>query len=53
MIALSPLHDQDLAALVMMLEQVATIGTFAALRARRLLREQPDAAPSGRHPLAV
>ena len=52
-LALSPLQDQDLAALVMMLEQLATVGTLAVLVARRELR-RPAPAPVGeRHPLAV
>jgi cytochrome c oxidase assembly factor CtaG len=51
-LGLSPVGDQDLAALVMMLEQLATLGTFAFLSARQQLAaadlEQPQ-----RHPLAA
>jgi len=50
---LSPVRDQDLAALVMMAEQFGTIGTFALLTARRrLLAPTGDAVPT-RHPLAA
>ena len=49
---LTPIGDQDLAGLLMMLEQLATVGTFAVLCARRQLAgsmvEQAE-----RHPLAV
>jgi cytochrome c oxidase assembly factor CtaG len=51
-LGLSPVGDQNLAALVMMLEQLATVGTVTVLSARRQLRgavvEQPQ-----RHPLAA
>lgn len=49
---LTPVGDQGLAALVMMLEQLATLGTFAILSARRQLLA-PAAEPRQRHPLAV
>jgi len=52
LLELSPLRDQNLAALVMMVEQFLTFGTFAALRARALLRAS-EPAPTGRHELAV
>ncbi|HET7647271.1 MAG TPA: cytochrome c oxidase assembly protein [Gaiellaceae bacterium] len=52
-LALTPLHDQDLAALVMMLEQLVTLGTFAAFAARSELRRPAPAPPVGRHPLAI
>jgi putative membrane protein len=48
---LSPLADQDAAALVMMAEQLATLGTFAALRLRGSIAGS-TAAP-GRHPLVT
>lgn len=44
--------DQDLAALVMMLEQLATVGTFAVLSARRQLAGSAVERPE-RHPLAA
>lgn len=49
--ALTPLGDQNLAAVLMMLEQVVTLGTFAALSARKQLRAVEPQAP--RHPIAV
>ena len=50
---LSPVRDQDLAGLLMMLEQFATLGTFAVLTARRrLLLPAGEPAPA-RHPIAV
>lgn len=53
MFGLSPVRDQDLAGLVMMLEQLATLGTFAVLTARRrLLGTERGPAPQ-RHPLAA
>lgn len=49
---LSAVDDQDLAALGMMLEQLATVGAVAVLSARRqLLAANVD--PPQRHPLAV
>jgi cytochrome c oxidase assembly factor CtaG len=51
-LGLSPVRDQDLAGLVMMLEQLATLGTLAALSARRQLRIQVREDPQ-RHPLAA
>jgi len=49
--SLSPLEDQDLAALVMMVEQLATLGTFAFFAARAQLgRAESDVR---RHPLAT
>jgi len=49
---LSAVGDQDAAAVVMMVEQVLTLGTFAFLTARRLVAGTPaPAAP--RHPLAA
>ena len=51
---ISPLRDQDLAALVMMLEQLATVGVFAALRARTLVQAQTgQPAHATRHQLAA
>ena len=50
--ALSPVRDQDLAALAMMVEQLATLGTFALLTARRLSSASAAPAPR-RHPLAT
>lgn len=50
--AYGSLPDQDLAGLVMMVEQVLTLGGLALLTARRRL-QQGDAAASGRHPLAA
>ncbi|HVW90671.1 MAG TPA: cytochrome c oxidase assembly protein [Gaiellaceae bacterium] len=50
-LGLTPIGDQDLAALTMMLEQLLTVGTFAFLCARRQLAapvERPE-----RHPLAA
>ncbi|HEX7083806.1 MAG TPA: cytochrome c oxidase assembly protein [Gaiellaceae bacterium] len=52
-LALSPLSDQDLAAVTMMLEQLATLGTFAALAARRELAGAAGVEPPRRHPLAA
>jgi cytochrome c oxidase assembly factor CtaG len=49
---LTPVHDQDLAGVVMMLEQLATLGTFAFLSARRQLAAEVAARPE-RHPLAA
>ncbi|HEY3541583.1 MAG TPA: cytochrome c oxidase assembly protein [Gaiellaceae bacterium] len=49
---LSPVLDQDLAGLVMMVEQLATLGTFALVVARRRLAA-PQAAQPARHPLAA
>jgi cytochrome c oxidase assembly factor CtaG len=50
--AYGDLRDQNLAALVMMVEQFLTLGTFAVLRARALLRE-PEIAPARPHELAA
>jgi cytochrome c oxidase assembly factor CtaG len=50
--AYGDLRDQNLAALVMMVEQFLTLGTFAVLRARALLREQ-EIAPARPHELAA
>jgi len=50
---ISPLRDQDLAALLMMLEQLATVGVFAALRARTLVRAQTGPPHAARHQLAA
>lgn len=49
---LSPIGDQDLAGMVMMLEQLATLGTFALLVARRQVLVQAADRPQ-RHPLAT
>jgi cytochrome c oxidase assembly factor CtaG len=49
---LSPLADQDAAGLVMMAEQLLTLGTFAAIQARHWLRA-PAALQPARHPFAV
>lgn len=51
-LALSPLQDQDLAALAMTLEQLTTVGAFAVLVAGRELRRAPVVRPAARHPLA-
>jgi cytochrome c oxidase assembly factor CtaG len=51
---LSAVGDQDAAAVVMMVEQVLTVGTFAFLTARRLVARTPEPVATGtRHPLAV
>ena len=50
---LSPVHDQDLAGLVMMIEQLATLGTFALVVARGRLAAASPAGKPARHPLAV
>lgn len=51
-LGLSAIGDQDAAAVVMMVEQVLTLGTFAFLTARRLIERTPP--PEGaRHPLAA
>ncbi len=49
---LSPVGDQDLAGLVMMLEQFATVGTLAVYSARKQLRTSVVEHPR-RHPLAT
>lgn len=49
---LTALGDQELAGLVMLAEQVASLGTFAAIMLRRMLRA-PLAAGRERHPLAA
>ncbi len=49
---LSPQSDQDTAGLVMMVEQLATLGTFAVLRLRRYAREPLVLREDG-HPLAL
>jgi cytochrome c oxidase assembly factor CtaG len=51
-LGLTPVEDQDLAGLVMMLEQLATVGAFAFLSARRQLAGGPVERPE-RHPLAA
>jgi putative membrane protein len=51
-LGLSAVGDQDAAAVVMMVEQVLTLGTFAFLTARRLLAATPPS-PGTRHPLAA
>ena len=51
---LSAVGDQDAAAVVMMVEQLLTVGTFAFVTARRLLAHTPEpTAGAARHPLAV
>jgi len=50
---LSPVRDQDLAGLVMMLEVFATLGTFAFLVARRRLMPAAGEPAPARHPLAA
>lgn len=49
---LSALGDQDLAGLVMLAEQLATLGTFAAIMLRRWLRG-PLVIQTEQHPLTV
>ena len=49
---ISPLGDQDAAGLVMIAEQIATLGTFAAIQLRRWLRA-PLLPQPARHPFAV
>ena len=51
-LGLSALGDQDAAALVMMLEQLITLGTFCWLGVRAMIRRE-SVARDGRHPLAV
>lgn len=51
-LGLTPVGDQDLAGLLMMLEQLATVGSFAILSARRQLHAS-DAEGPRRHPLAA
>jgi putative membrane protein len=51
-LGLTAVGDQDLAALVMMLEQLATVGTVAVLSARRQLAG-PVIRHAERHPLAA
>lgn len=51
-LGLSAIGDQDAAAIVMMVEQALTLGTFAFLTARRLLAATPPS-PAARHPLAT
>jgi putative membrane protein len=51
-LGLTPVGDQDLAGLVMMLEQLATVGALAVLVARRQLAGSAAARPE-RHPLAA
>ena len=48
----SALADQDLAGLVMMGEQLLTLGTFTAIQLRRWLRA-PLVVQGERHPFAV
>lgn len=50
---LTPLGDQNLAAVVMMVEQLATLGTFAVLTARRRIALATPPEQPQRHPLAV
>jgi cytochrome c oxidase assembly factor CtaG len=50
--AYGSLGDQNLAGLVMMAEQFATLGTLAVLTAFRLIR-RVEPAPGPRHPLSV
>ena len=52
MLGLSARSDQDAAGLVMMLEQIATLGTFAVLALRSALRD-PLALREDGHPLGV
>jgi cytochrome c oxidase assembly factor CtaG len=52
LLGLSARSDQDAAGLVMMLEQVATLGTFAVLRLRAALRAPLTLRENG-HPLGV
>ena len=52
-LALTPLEDQDLAGVLMMIEQLATVGTFALLSARGQLRLVPRAPQPGRHPFTA
>jgi cytochrome c oxidase assembly factor CtaG len=52
-LGLSALADQNLAGLLMMLEQLATLGVFAALSARRQLQIAPASLASERHPFAT
>ncbi|HET8529333.1 MAG TPA: cytochrome c oxidase assembly protein [Gaiellaceae bacterium] len=48
------LRDQDLAGLLMMVEQALTLGGIALVTARRELRRRhPEPASAARHPLAV
>jgi len=51
-LGLSAFGDQGLAALIMLGEQFATLGTFGAVMLRRWLRA-PAEARDERHPLAV
>lgn len=50
---LSALGDQNLAGLVMLAEQVAALGLFAAILLRRWLREPAVVESGDRHPFAV
>jgi cytochrome c oxidase assembly factor CtaG len=47
--SLSPLHDQQLAGLVMTIDQLLTLGTCAAILLWPLLRERPAPAPALAH----
>lgn len=51
-LGLTPVGDQDLAALLMMIEQLCTVGTLAVLTARRQLQGTAAERPQ-RHPLAA
>jgi cytochrome c oxidase assembly factor CtaG len=50
--AYGSLADQDRAGLVMMAEQLATVGAFAAMTAWMLIR-RPEPGPAAQHPFAV
>ena len=52
LLGLSPLHDQEAAGLVMMAEQLLTLGTFAAWQLRRWLRT-PFVLEPTRHPFTA
>jgi cytochrome c oxidase assembly factor CtaG len=52
-LALDALGDQNLAGLVMLGEQVLTLGTFAAIRLRRWLRAPLVVERTDRHPFAL
>lgn len=53
LLGLSPLADQQAAALVMLAEQALTLGTLALIVLRRHFRSEPRVAPAGRHPFAT
>jgi cytochrome c oxidase assembly factor CtaG len=52
-LGLSPKRDQDLAGLVMMLEQLATLGALAVVVARQQLLSSAGTQQPARHPLAT